>query len=775
MTIEIVTPVMPEGVAAKPQRRHEPHRDFVQKVAGTLPYADDWAFPGMLHGAVVRSQVPCARLIGIDTRAALTVPGVRSVLTAADVPHNAISEEASGVGLDVVSMPVLAEDRVRYDGEPVALVAAETPGAAETAAALVEVEYEEEEGVFDPEQALAADAPPVHPSGNQSAEWRLAEGDFEAAMSAADVVVEETYRTQRVDHAYLEPEAGVGWIEAGGVITLRVSTQVIEHARELAEILGLPHSRVRVIAAYMGGGFGGKEDMTVEPHLALLVWKTGRPVRMVFSRQESLQARTKRHPLVMRYRTGATRDGVIVAQDISLVADAGAYPSLSSRVLFVAMVNSTGPYRFKAARIHARCAFTNTVPNSAMRGFGGMQVTFAYESQMDRLADELGVDRAELRERNFVRRGDRRATGEMIETEVAVQQCMSTALAALGESTPEPRGVRIGRGFACNMQHYGRAVFFADRASAWLGLERDGTLVIRAGVTDLGGGQAASLVDIAAEVLGLSIDRVSVHIGDSALTPLVGGTYATRQLYMSGNAVLTVARALRDKLAPIAAALLEVSETDLEFAENGVFGYGASDRRVSLGELAQAAEDAGVLPFHHGTFEAPTAEFDHHTGRGRTFPDYTYGAHAVEVQVDEETGEVNVLRYVACHDVGRAIDMQRVEGQIQGAVAQGIGYALSENVEVEDGMVASTLFADYLVPLAVNLPDIETIVLELFPGKGPLGARGIGEPPIGPPAAAVASAIENAIGLRLRELPMSPERLRAAMRQAEALSTGIGR
>jgi CO/xanthine dehydrogenase Mo-binding subunit len=335
--------------------------------------------------------------------------------------------------------------------------------------------------------------------------------------------------------------------------------------------------------------------------------------------------------------------------------------------------------------------------------------------------------------------------------------------------------MRVGRGIACNMAPYGRAVYFADRASCWIGLEQDGTMVIRAGVTDLGGGQAASLAQIAGEILGISIDRASVHIGDSALNPLVGGTYATRQLYMSGNAALQVARELRDRLAPIAAELLGAPVETLDWRENGVATTNEPTRRITHGELARAAEDAGVMPYCHSTFHAELGEFDPKTGRGRSYPDYTYGAHVVDVAVDEETGEVHVLRYVACHDVGRAINLQRVEGQIQGAVAQGVGYALSEEVTIEDGACTSTLFADYLIPTSIDVPDIEAIVLERHPGKGPLGARGIGEPPIGPPAPAFAAAIRDAVGVRLCELPMTPERVLAALdAQRASVTAGAG-
>jgi nicotinate dehydrogenase large molybdopterin subunit len=741
-----------------------PHRDFVEKVAGTLPYADDWGFPGMLHGVVVRARAACARIASVDTSQALELPGVRAVLTAADIPRNAISEEASGLGIDQIVQPVLAGDRIRYDGEPVACIAAETPGAAVDAAGLVEVEYEDDEGVFTIDEALADGAPSVHPGGNSYITYRSAIGDVDAAMAAADHVIEEIYQTPRVDHAYLEPESGVGWVDADGVVTLRVSTQVIEHARQLAEILQLPHSRVRVIAAYMGGGFGGKEDMTVEPYLAALVWKTRRPVRMVWERQDSLLARQKRHPFRMHYRTGVTGDGTIVAQDIKILGDAGAYPLLSSRVLFAGGVNSTGPYRCEDARMESTAVFTNTVPSSAFRGFGAMQVVFGYESQMDLIAERLGLTGEEVRERNFVERGDIRVTGEPIETEAGTRECMHRALQELGELSKPTNGGRIGRGFACSMQPYGRSMFFADRASAWIGLEQDGTMVIRAGVTDLGAGQAASLANIAGEILGVTVDRTSVHIGDSHLTPLTGGTFATRQLYMSGNAMVKVATALRDKLAPVASDLLGCQLSELEWANNLVHVIGDRAHSVTMAELSRTAEARDIMPYSHETFTAQSGEFDAEAGRGQTYPDYTHGCHAVDVEVDERTGEVKILKYVAVHDVGRAIDMQRVVGQIQGAVAQGIGYAMSEEMETEDGVLHSTLFANYLVPTSLDLPDINAMGLELYLGKGPFGARGIGEPPIGPCGPALASAIHNAIGVRMLRLPMIPERVLAAIR-----------
>ena len=752
------------------------YHDFVDKVKGSLHYAADWRLPGMLHGRVVRSPVPSARITGIDVGAARALPGVAAVLTAADVPSNAIVEMASGGLAELeVTMPVLAQDRVRYAGEPVAVVAAATRQIADAAAELVAVDYEELPGVFDVTSALAADSPRVHDVGNTLVTWQIRCGDVAAALAAADVVVAGEYRSQHVEHAYLEPEAGVGWLE-NGVLTLRVSTQVIEHAAAIARIIGLPQSKVRVIAAYMGGGFGGKEDMTVEPYLALLVWHTRRPVRMIWDRQESPVASTKRHPFLMRYRTGAASDGTITAQQVEILGDAGAYPNLSPRVLFAAAACACGPYRVPNASITSSAVFTNNVPASAFRGFGAMQVVLGYEAQLDLLAERLGLSRTEVRERNFLAKGDLLPTGERLDTCVEVAQTMHRALALLGEQEP-PRpsgpGKLTGRGIGCNRHPYGRTIWFRDRASAWLSLQADGTLLIRSGVTDLGAGQAASLCQIAAEVLGAPLEDISIYIGDSALNPPAGGTFATRQLYMSGNAVLHAALELRERMAPVAAGLLGVQSDELEFAAGRVRVRARDDGvSITLAELAAACGQRAISTAHLSTWRAEAGSFDPRAGQGDTFPDYTYGTHAADVEVDTETGQVTVLRYAACHDVGRAINPMRVEGQIQGGAMQGLGYALTEDMGIEDGYVQAALFANYLIPNAQDFPDVLVDIVESGEGKGPLGARGIGEPPIGNVAATIASAIHDAIGVRPTELPMTPERVLALLDRSAAGTKG---
>ncbi len=747
--------------------RSLPRHDAWDKAQARTLYAADWQMPGMLHGAVLRSLYPSARITRIDATRAAALPGVAVVLMARDVPHNTLWTDVPGQTSEVgplrARLQVLAEDRVRYQGEPVALVGAETSEIAARALELIEVAYEEQPGVYDPEEALRPAAPRVHEEGNLLARWQVRRGDVDAALARAHVVVEHTYRCRFIDHAYLEPEAGVAWVDADGVVVIRVSTQVIEHFRDVAEVLGLPHNKVRVIGPYVGGGFGGKEDVTVEVFLGLLAWRTRRPVRMVWSRQESLLARPKRHPFILRYRTGAAQDGTLLAQQVELLADSGAYAYLSALVLMYATVTAAGPYRIPDVAVDARVAYTNNPPTSAMRGFGAMQMVLGYESQIDQVARRLGLDPVELRARNALRKGDRLPIGQELDTHVAVAEAAQQAWAALGpRRAPSTSHHRIGRGLACNFQPYGRIVWLHDWASAWVGFEMDGSVVVRTGVPDVGGGQASSLCQIAAEVLGVDPDRVSIHIADSALTPLAGTTTATRQLYMSGNAVLHAATQLRRQVLDVAAQMLEAPADRVDLQECSAVSN--DGRRVSLAQIMKECARLGVPRSYLGVYHAPAGDpVDLERGGGRVFPDYTFGAHAVEVEVDTETGAVTVLRHVACHDVGRAINPQSVEGQIQGGAVMGLGYGLMEEVVVERGVNLSTSFAAYLIPTSLDVPDVEPVIVQSGEGKGPFGARGIGEPPIGPPAAAIANAIEDAVGVRITELPITPERVARAL------------
>src|SRR5499426_1407857 len=648
--------------------KSEPRADAWEKVLGRPIYAGDLAIAGMLHGRIVRSPYASARITRLDTSAARALRGVVAVLTHADVPQNSLRMELPGrmaeatAGAVLATQPVLAEDRVRFQGEPVVAIAAETPEIAAAAAELVRVDYEPMPGVYDPAEAMKPGAPQVHDGGNLLRAWHIRKGDAAAGLARAEVVVEQTYRTPFVDHLYLETETGVGWIDAEGVLVLRVSTQVLEHFRDVAEVLRLPHSRVRLEGASLGGGFGGKEDVTVECLLGLLVWRTRRPVQLVFSREESFIGHGKRHPYVLRYKTGATRSGELTAMEAELVSDSGAYAALSPWVLLYSLVTATGPYRVPHVKVDAFTVYTNNPIASAYRTFGSIQTCVAYEGQMDALARALGMDPLELREKNFLRKGDSIGTGQVLESEPLLGETMRRAWEALGPLRTAEGPKRIARGLAASFTPYGRMCWTRDSASAWVGMELDGTAVVRCAAPDVGGGQTSSLCAITAEVLGLDLDHVSAVGRDSHFTPRAGTTTATRQLLMSGNAVLNAARELRRHLVAAAAALLEAAPADVVLADSRAFVRGAPDRALPLAAVVKAAIAEGRPVQALEKYDAPSAPtIDATTGQGKAFNDYTFGTHAVEVEVDEETGQTRVSRLVSCFDAGRVIHRANAE------------------------------------------------------------------------------------------------------------------
>jgi CO/xanthine dehydrogenase Mo-binding subunit len=747
--------------------------DAWEKVRGRPIYAADFSLPGMLHSRIVRSPYSSARIARIDVEAARALPGVVAVLTHEDVPRNEMRMELPGrmaeatAGAVLAFQPVLAADRVRFHGEAVVAIAAETPEIAAHAAELVVIDYEDLPGVWDPETALRPEAPHVHEGGNVLRRWHLRKGDIALGFRQADVVVEQTYRTPFVDHVYIETETGIGWIDAEGVLVLRVSTQVLEHFRDVADVLRLPHSRVRLEGAYLGGGFGGKEDVTVECLLGLLVWKTRRPVQLIFSREESFIGHGKRHPYVLRYRTGARRDGELVALEAELISDSGAYAALSPWVLFYSLVTATGPYRIPHVHVDAVTAYTNNPIASAYRTFGSIQTCVAYEGQMDALAAALGMDPLELRERNFLRKGDSIGTGQVLETEPMLGETMRRAWAALGPARAGDGPLLIGRGLAASFTPYGRMCWTRDSASAWVGMELDGGAVVRCAAPDVGGGQTSSLCSIAAEVLGLPLEDVVAVGRDSHFTPRAGTTTATRQLFMSGNAVLKASRELRRHVVDQAAELLEAGAADVELADGRAFVRGAPSRAVTLGEVVRAMSASGRPMQVLDKYDAPSAPtIDPRTGQGKPFNDYTFGTQAVEVEVDGETGQTRVTRLVACYDIGQAINRQSAEGQIEGGAVQGLGHALLEAVALEDGIIRNPHLLDYKIPTTLDSPAVETILIESGNGLGPFGAKGIGEPAMTPTPAAVMNAVARAVGRPVTEFPITAERVLARLNEA---------
>ncbi len=741
--------------------------DAPGKVHGRTRYAGDYVMPGMLHARVLRSPEASARLVSIDASRARALPGVACVLTGADLAGHAAPTDLPGqTGRKrlATDQPILVHDRVRYHGEPLALIAAETPAIAARAAELIEYRLEPLPGVFDPLEAARPDAPVVQGTDNLVATYRIRKGDVAAGFAAAEVVVENTFRTQFIEHAFLEPEVGLAWVDENGVVNIRMSTQVIEHFRFVADAIGVPHNKVRIRGALIGGGFGGKEDITVEVYLALLARATARPVRLAYTREDSFFGHGKRHPFIIRHRTGFTRDGRITAAAIDLTADAGAYVYLSPYVLLYATVAAPGPYRVENLSVDARAVATNNMYTSAFRGFGAAQACVAYEQQMDEAARVLGIDRLELRRRNFLRSGEAVATGVAVESAVWTEQCMERAWAALGEPTAAEGPVRIGRGVACYQQSYGRITWMHDTSEAWVGVEMDGTVVVRSGVTDIGAGQISSLAQIAAEVLGVPMSEVTVYNSDSATTPLAGTTTATRALYMTGNAVRQAAEGLRARLLERAARALGCRPDELVLADSRAHRDGLPEEGLALKELVALCAADGIQRSELAIFRAPFTEgLDPETGQGRVFPDFTYGCHAVEVAVDTETGEVTVLKSVGAHDVGQAINPDAAAGQVEGGAAQGQGYALSEELIYREGKLQTPSLSEYLIPTAMDVPRVETILLESRSGLGPFGAKGIGEPALTPVAPAIANAVADAIGVRIAELPITPEKVVRAL------------
>jgi len=747
--------------------------DALGKAVGTTVYAGDFTMPDMLHAKVFRSSEPSAHIKQLNVNKARVLPGVACVLTADDLPGGKLITDMPGqTGQErrkESDAPVLAARGVRFVGEPIALVAAETLAIAEQALKLIEIEYEVLPGVFDPLEAIKPGAPIIHKPDNIVASWKIRKGNAEAGLATADLIVENTFRVPFIDHAYIEPEAGVAWMDDQDVINIRVCTQVVEHFRSIAQAVGVPHNKVHVRGTMIGGGFGGKEDITVEIFLALLTKETRRPVRLAYTREESILAHSKRHPFIITHRTGVKNNGRITGAKINMISDSGAYPYLSPYVLLYATVTSCGPYRIENLTVDSVSVATNNPFASAFRGFGGAQAAVAYEQQMDEMAKALAMDPLELRKINYLKTGDFNAIGQQIKSAIWLEEEATQALAALGKKeSVSDDAIKIGQGFATTMQSYGRIMWFHDTSRSWVGMEQDGTIVVRCGAPDLGAGQANSLCLIAAEVLGVSLTDVTFYNSDSAVTPLAGTTTATRQLYMSGNATLKAAKMVREVLLDRAAQHFREKPNNLDLADNKVFIKSDPQQWLSLADLSKMCAVDGLKLQHLALFAAPFADkLNPENLQGDIFPDFTFSAHAIEIAVDTKTGEITVLKSVGCHDVGRAINPIAVEGQIQGGSAQGIGYALMEEVQVRDGVTRTPSLSEFLIPTAKDLPTTRAIILESGTGVGPFGAKGIGEPALTPAAPAVANAVANAIGVRIHNLPLTPERVLAALDRAK--------
>jgi CO/xanthine dehydrogenase Mo-binding subunit/aerobic-type carbon monoxide dehydrogenase small subunit (CoxS/CutS family) len=739
--------------------------DAEDKACGCTRYTADLPLPpGCLHGVTVRAHEVHARLLAVRADEALAVPGVVRVLTAADVP----GELHYGNAFD--DQPVFAKDVVRFWGEAVAVVLAESLEAARAGAALVCVETSPLEAVTTPQRALEPDAPRLHPDGNLPVDQRLLRGDPEQGLAGADVVIERRYTTGAQEHLYLEPEAALAVPDDEGGFTLRAPSQNVFFDRHhICRTTGLHRKQVRVIQQHTGAAFGGREDIYGQIHAVLGAMHTGRPVRIVWSREETQVCSTKRHPGTVTIRGGVNRDGTIVALDIDVLFDTGAYASWAPNISRKALVHAAGPYDIPNVAVRVRAAYTNNGISGAFRGFGAPQVAFAGESFVTELAEAIGMDPVELRRRNHLRVGATTATQQTITGSCGLQACLDQALEAAArlDAQREPPAPHIARGRGVSTIHYGIGYGNAirDIGSAILELLPSGGFQVRCGAIDYGQGAVTVFTQIAAQVLGVSGARIEVLTGHSEETPDSGSTVASRQTYVSGEAVRQAADRLRSGLLGFAAERFDRPEAGLRLSDRGVVDA-VGTVLCSLEELFVQGTEAGVRTRNQARFKASTTKLDLETGAGDAYWPYAFAVHVADVEVDRRTGQVQLISLVAAHDVGKAINPRQVEGQITGGATQGLGFALLEEHVWKDGVPLTRNMDTYRAPGPCDVPLIVPVIVEDPEPSGPFGAKGVGEPVLVAVAPAVADAVADAIGRRVRDLPIRPERVLAAL-QAE--------
>jgi CO/xanthine dehydrogenase Mo-binding subunit len=772
-------PPTPSAVGAAVRRV-----DADEKVTGRALYVDDLSFAHMLHAALVLPGIAHARLAAVDASAALAAPGVRAVLTADDIP----GENQVGVVED--DQPLLPEEVIRYSGDAVAVVVAETVAAAREAARAVRVEAVELPAVVDAVEAMSPDAPLVHEerqgeleerrargredvSGNAFLHYRVRKGDVDRGFADADIVVERVFRTFHQEHAYLEPLGAIAAPGEGGSITVYGSMQCPYYVQKaVATVLGLPLAAVRVVQTVTGGGFGGKEDVPSEicACAALAAWRLGRPVKLVYSREEDFYRSSKRHPMRVTFKLGATRDGVFTAAQVRAVADAGAYSTLTPVVAFRATAHATGPYEIPNVRTDVYGVYTNRQTTGAFRGFGQPQVIFANESVVDEIADALGIDPIEIRLRNALAVGKSTATGQTLTESVGLGETLRLARATSGwaeRRAAAPVAGRIRRGVGVASIYYGVSLgakgLALDGSGARLNVSRDGSIRVSVGGTEMGQGLLTVLTQIAADGLGVPVDSVHVGLADTSLVPDSGPSVASRTTLMTGNAIMDAAEKIRALMGGVAADELGIAPGDVEF-RNGLVG--SADRTMPFAELAAECWARNVNTAADGWYAAPETTFDEN-GQGDAYAVYSYATHVAEVEVDTETGVIRVVRVTAAHDVGRILNPVTLVGQVEGGVLQCVGMALHERMKTEGGVITTPDFSTYIIPTAAEAPEIEPLFVEDPYSLGPFGAKGIGETPAMPGAAAIANAVADAVGVRFRELPITAEAVRRALSSKE--------
>jgi xanthine dehydrogenase D subunit len=727
--------------------------DGVLKVSGEFAFSSDLWADDMLWGATLRSPHPRARIRAVDITAALTLPGVFAVLTHEDVPG------AKRYGLETPDQPVFAIGEVRYQGEPVAVVAADHPETARRAAARIAVDYEVLAPVTDAEAALRPESALVHPAGNLVRHVPIRRG---SSAVRAEVVVSGEYRVGMQDQAFLGPESGLAVPAEDGGVDLYIATQWL-HAdqKQVAACLGLPAEKVRLTLAGVGGAFGAREDLSMQVHASLLALRTGRPVKMVYGREESFYGHVHRHPAVLRYEHGATRDGRLVYVRARIVLDGGAYASTSAAVCANAATLGVGPYQVPNVSIDAYAAYTNNPPCGAMRGFGAVQACFAYESQLDKLAVAVGLDPVEVRVRNALRTGGTMPTGQVVDGPAPVVELLRRIARApqpppssedLRElpggvaNTTHGEGVVRGVGYAVSIKNVGFSEGFDDFATARVRLAVVGgepAVLVHTAAAEVGQGLVTVQAQIARTELG--VERVTVATADTSVGG-AGSSSASRQTYVTGGAVRAACAAVRDKVF----ARLGTAAARL------VGGKVVSETGAVLADLVELLGDDAIeetVEWRH----RPTFPLDPVTGQGHAHVQYAFAAHRATVDVDTELGLVRVVQIATAQDVGRAVNPQAVEGQIQGGTAQGLGLALMEEIQVVDGIVRNPSFTDYLIPTILDMPPMHLDILELPDPHAPYGLRGVGEPPTISATPAIVAAIRAATGRPLTRVPVRPE------------------
>jgi xanthine dehydrogenase molybdenum-binding subunit len=772
--LETATNVAPQVKSAEDTLigKRVPKLDAPEKVTGLARYIEDIRLPRMLYGKILFAGRPHARIVEIDTSAAKAMRGVRAVITAAD-----IELVPFGFGQDNTA---LKKDRVTCVRDEVAAVAADTPELAAEAVQRIRVTYQDLPVVSSVEEALAQGAPVIHEKAPDNVPFRYdyAHGEIDQGIADSDVIVEDTYHSQRVAHCCLGTSGIIADFDADGRLTLHSLTQVpFLYKHDLARIVGIAPEKIRIIQPTIGGGFGSKLDIhPFEPICVFLAQKAKRPVRLVFSREEEFLATPTRQPVAIHLRSGARQDGTFTFRDVRMTLDNGGHTSWGATTPWIMMRTFSSLYRVPHVRQHVDVVYTNNIYACAFRGYGNPQATFALESQVDQLAAELGIDPLEIRSKNAQEAGETTGQNMFLRT-CGLKECLQTAADNGGwaerrrqVATSERQNVARGIGMASLFHVGGGAkIYRSDGCGTILKLDDFGGITVLTGSSEIGQGSETIIGQIVAEELGLPLKNVRVINNDTDLTPWDVGVHASRTTFIAGNSALRAAREARRKLLETAAARLKRVPTELDLVRGKVVDRASGAPLESIGKIIRGLHfgKKNELVMTTDFYEPPsTAPDEHHMGDISAC--YAFGTHVAEVEVDLDTGVIKVLRLCAAHDVGRVINRLGIEGQVEGGIAQGMGYCLSEEVKVKDGYVLNPSFTDYKIGTTTDVPDLDLAFVETNDPAGPHGAKGIGESPLIPVAAAIANAVYHATGVRITTLPFTPERVLAKLQEARA-------